>query len=316
MGEWFDELARTMAQGISRRDAIRRLGGGLMAVALASVLPQRVSVVSAQDACGCEKGQACVNNACTPVCDFKGDGDGFCDEIRGGCTCELTVERNPICARRGGSGNECISSDECPEGEGCIVDFEINGTSPEIDLTGFCATICKKKKDDDDDEDDETETEDANGTVIGVDDDKPKKVACLNPDGSWGEVEHTGGGDVEATILCDPPAGALESTPLLGLRKLGRAAIPTQQGLREIVAAEIQLQPLSTTNSVNIALRYTDADVAGIDETTLRMFYYHQGYDQWVQLPATVDPVANTVTVYNVDVSAFLNTLHRVAVLG
>lgn len=41
MGQWIDDLARAMARGVSRRDALRRIGGGLSGLILVALLPAR-----------------------------------------------------------------------------------------------------------------------------------------------------------------------------------------------------------------------------------------------------------------------------------
>lgn len=39
MGEWVDDVAKAMARGMSRRDVLRRVGGGLAGAALISLIP-------------------------------------------------------------------------------------------------------------------------------------------------------------------------------------------------------------------------------------------------------------------------------------
>ncbi len=51
----------------------------------------------------------------------------------------------------------------------------------------------------------------------------------------------------------------------------------------------------SFDSPVTITYHYTDADVEGLDETTLAMYHYHGG--TWLSLDdCTVDPAANTIT--------------------
>ena len=44
---------------------------------------------------------------------------------------------------------------------------------------------------------------------------------------------------------------------------------------------------------VRVTLHYTDADVAGIDETSIRVYWWSAASNAWVQLPGGVDTAAN-----------------------
>ena len=57
MGNRFDELAKDLARGVSRREALRRLGGGLLGAAVAAV-GLGLGKASAD---GKGKGEACVD---------------------------------------------------------------------------------------------------------------------------------------------------------------------------------------------------------------------------------------------------------------
>jgi hypothetical protein len=93
--------------------------------------------------------------------------------------------------------------------------------------------------------------------------------------------------------------------PVLAFRKMGSVAVPPAPGgLQQVMATELQLQPLDTPNYVDLILHYSDGQVP-VSEGGLRAFYYHEILTAWVELPVTVDPVGNAVTVQNVDVSAF-----------
>jgi len=115
-------------------------------------------------------------------------------------------------------------------------------------------------------------------------------------------LQWTSGGEVQ---VIEAPID-LASTP-------GPAA---PDGLHEIKAASLQLTPVTTPNGVNLIFRYTDADrgMQAVSGGPLRLFYYTQG--QWVELPTTLDTTQHTVTVSNLDVSAFAAASTRVALMG
>ena len=87
-------------------------------------------------------------------------------------------------------------------------------------------------------------------------------------------------------------------------------------GLRYLTGAQIQLQPQSTPNAVNLTLYYYDDQLGSTPEANLRAFYWSDQLGIWVELPVTLDPQANSVTIYNVDVSAFTDGRHHVGVFG
>jgi len=49
-------------------------------------------------------------------------------------------------------------------------------------------------------------------------------------------------------------------------------------------------------NSVTITMTYTDAQIAGIDESTLTISYWDTTTETWIALAATVDTATNTIT--------------------
>jgi hypothetical protein len=87
-------------------------------------------------------------------------------------------------------------------------------------------------------------------------------------------------------------------------------------GLRQLSGAQLQLQPLSTPNVVSLTLYYYDDQLGSTDEASLRAFYWSDELGLWVELPVTLDPLANSVTIHNLDVSAFADGLHHVGVFG
>jgi hypothetical protein len=60
---------------------------------------------------------------------------------------------------------------------------------------------------------------------------------------------------------------------------------------------------------LTLVVRYTDADVAGLDENSLQIFYWDPAQSAWVPVPTTVDAATNTLTIQ-------LDHLTLFAVLG
>ena len=112
MGNRFDELAKDLARGVSRREALRRLGGGLLGAAVAAV----GLGLGKATADGKGKGEACVDccNAITPRPHPFGDcvsacvhGQGVCGHgcIAAGGSC--AAGGTPCCSRAGTGGSTC-----------------------------------------------------------------------------------------------------------------------------------------------------------------------------------------------------------------
>ena len=160
----------------------------------------------------------------------------------------------------------------------------------------------------------------------------PSKPTFTGPDGVL-VAQWTGGGSLLLTHdPADPAvgpaapvandgttqflAGTAEQVEALAAQKRlsGESAIPAAAVTKQIRAANIQLVPLDVPNNVNVTLRYLDTDLGGLPESGLRMFYYDAGLGRWVEVPATIDPVGNTVTWSNVNVGAFAPRITRIAV--
>jgi hypothetical protein len=60
---------------------------------------------------------------------------------------------------------------------------------------------------------------------------------------------------------------------------------------------------------LTLVIHYTDADVAGLDESALQLYYWNEAQAGWVVIPTTVDAAANTLT-------ASFDHLTTFAVLG
>jgi CSLREA domain-containing protein len=55
--------------------------------------------------------------------------------------------------------------------------------------------------------------------------------------------------------------------------------------------------PVTTfAQSFTITIYYDDADVAGVDEASLKLYFWNANAGQWVEIPTSVDTVANTLT--------------------
>ncbi len=124
--------------------------------------------------------------------------------------------------------------------------------------------------------------------------------------------------DGKPVVVVYEPAADVELPPVLGFQRFVASRRPDAQfvPLRQVVAADVQIQPLGTPNYVNITMHYSDDQIGGLQESSLRMFYFDDDLGAWIELPSLVDPLQDTVTVMNVDVSAFANRLHRIAVYG
>ncbi len=159
-----------------------------------------------------------------------------------------------------------------------------------------------------------------------------------NDDDDDGQDQGCGdlGDDVECERVDEDNGGFASSDGVLSVRRTGGEAVvviyepetdplgtagnpPAPGGLREVTTANVQVQPDGgTPNFVNLTLSYTDEELAalGVSEGSLRMFYYDPGLGTWVELPIVIDQIANTVTVVNLDVSAFANSPHLIALFA
>lgn len=76
------------------------------------------------------------------------------------------------------------------------------------------------------------------------------------------------------------------------------------------VSATAQSTAISSFNdSLTLTFTYTDAEVAGVNESSLKVHYYNVENDAWVSLTSTVDTAANTIT-------AYVNHLTTFAIIG
>ena len=139
MEHWFDDLARSIAGGLSRRAALRRIGVGIAGGLLGSFLggqawaqPQRVCQPG-EAACGprcCPAGQACCGGRCTRL-----------DSVQNCGACGVSCGAGATC-----QGGRCVGSapavqGACPPGQvqcptGCV------DTSTDPLNCGSCGAVC------------------------------------------------------------------------------------------------------------------------------------------------------------------------------
>src|SRR6478672_649072 len=138
VAELLDQVARTLAAGGSRREALRKLGVLLAGAALAGLLPKQVQ---AAPPCGgqCRANQCCNNGTCIAKCPFgtcctggscekSCPGDQCCDTVNGVCVangkCPGPNNRPGCCDRATYSPlATCLAA--CPDGRACV-----DGTCP------------------------------------------------------------------------------------------------------------------------------------------------------------------------------------------
>ena len=163
-----DAVAKAVARGATRRQALRLAGGGLVGALLAAGLgtvPGRVSADEALKPLGkkCNKDAQCASGVCDRAtakcadpnaCPARSTCGSFCSPpeqggvcyptpnivtcgAEPGCSCQETTERTTACVggRVGILG--CRSSSECGDGEACV--FEPCQT---VRQAGSCAPLC------------------------------------------------------------------------------------------------------------------------------------------------------------------------------
>gem|GEM_PF-2086504 len=114
-------------------------------------------------------------------------------------------------------------------------------------------------------------------------------------------VANTG---VPILVQIDPVNRATDASPALPL------------GWRSIREFNLKLAPIGAPTKATVVIHYSDTDVANAgDPSSFAVFYYSVPLQRWVQVPATLDANAHTVTVSDIDVSAFIK-FARVALLA
>jgi len=59
------------------------------------------------------------------------------------------------------------------------------------------------------------------------------------------------------------------------------------------------------SDSLTLILNYSNAEVAGVDESSLKISYYNSSDNAWVSLTSSVDAAANTITAYTNHLTSF-----------
>ena len=86
MNNKFDELTKSMAQSVTRREALKKFGVGLAGLALACfglANSAKGATTSAKDA-DCKSGKICCNGACVALI------PDWCDQTNNECCCTCT----------------------------------------------------------------------------------------------------------------------------------------------------------------------------------------------------------------------------------
>ncbi|HZU70297.1 MAG TPA: hypothetical protein VFA09_23710 [Ktedonobacteraceae bacterium] len=132
MANWFETVTKTLADDkISRRTALRRVGGTVAGVAAASALPGLALAKKNSCAGG---GGTCSNPSRFTNCQGNPNTNCYCFTELGGkavCGCNSYCSQVPTCS----------SSQKCPKGSVCIVSTGCNCSSSQ----GVCVPACKKK---------------------------------------------------------------------------------------------------------------------------------------------------------------------------
>jgi hypothetical protein len=152
----FDELAKALAGGMSRRDALRRLGGGLVGAVLASLglgkawgqAPFAGCVKFCRDTCGISPGNGGAFSQCVSSCENCWNTAGTI------CACPVPGTKKVVCCHspevclNGLCGNVqgCSSATDCPNflpcggGGDCTCVADIHGAPVCVHgLSPFCA---------------------------------------------------------------------------------------------------------------------------------------------------------------------------------
>jgi hypothetical protein len=145
-GQRFDELARRIAVGRSRRTVLRNVAGGLITLAGVSVgsRPTRAATCSSDGDCtGCE---ACIDGVCTLTC----IGSQVCCQVEAAFACadccsDGDCAEGQVCADGACVVPPCATDADCPSCKTCNADTGVcvGGCEPgEQCCAGVCAGCC------------------------------------------------------------------------------------------------------------------------------------------------------------------------------
>ncbi len=110
------------------------------------------------------------------------------------------------------------------------------------------------------------------------------------------EVVNVSNTNIPIVVSFDPVVRGTDVSP----------ALPS--GLKSQREVNLLLAPNGAPTTAALVVHYSDADTAGLNggAAALRVEYYSVPLARWVELPKSVDTAAKTLTVNNLDVSAFL----------
>jgi hypothetical protein len=120
----FDQLAKALIAGASRRRVMRSVVG----TALAGVVGLRTA------------DETLARNRCRHKlahCSNGGQAGFACSQTNPGCTCARIVGGGKKCVVTAGSFDECATGGKCPPGQVCVDFTECFGTK-----THLCTTVC------------------------------------------------------------------------------------------------------------------------------------------------------------------------------
>jgi hypothetical protein len=134
MANWFEDLTKTVADDrLSRRQAMRRIAGGVAGVALASWLPEQALAQNLPWKKQCPIGGSCEGSFVN--CNGNPNPN---------CICFTSTEGTPACGCNSYCSQlpNCSSSSQCKRGYVCIT---ANGCTGCGTLFAVCMAKCKGK---------------------------------------------------------------------------------------------------------------------------------------------------------------------------
>lgn len=142
----------------------------------------------------------------------------------------------------------------------------------------------------------------------------PTPTTPTTPTTSTGEVTATADGGGETTLTTDESTTASVSLPIGAVTASTNIIIATESqetvttsrpapSSRSVVGGYIyNFTATAGTEAVSsfgetlsLTFTYTDAQIAGLNESNLRVFYWKELTSQWVALPTTIDSATNTL---------------------
>ncbi len=135
------------------------------------------------------------------------------------------------------------------------------------------------------------------------------------PTTTTGEVTATasGGGKTtlttseSTTVVAELPANAVSASTDVKVEEAGKSVVTASRPIpsSRTIVGDYAYDFTATSGgssvsnfdqAVTLTFTYTDSQVAGLEESTLRVFYWKESTSQWVALPTTVDASNNSLT--------------------